>query len=144
MKNLLFSLTAMAVLLGSGSLCRAQDEKPTPANGARAGLGGGVRFNLEERLKIMTERLGLSQDQQDKIKAIYEKNRGKFDELKNAPEDRRREKARELMVAQREEVNKVLTPAQLEKARSEIGQRVQGGNRPGRAGAPKTSEAKPE
>jgi len=72
-----------------------------------------------ERLKIMTEKLGLSQDQQDKVKAIQEKHAPEFKELmakgrENAT-DADKAKLRELVKTQMEEIGAVLTPEQKEK-----------------------------
>ena len=83
MKKLLFTLTLTGALLGSTAITRAEDPKPE----APAARGPGARLNPEERLKRMTETLGLTQDQQDKIKAIFEKDKAKFEEAaKNAKE----------------------------------------------------------
>ena len=73
----------------------------------------------EARLKYMTEKLGLNADQQAKIKAIFEKNAPKFKELMAKGRDNLTEAdktaMRDLMKAQNEEINAVLTPEQQTK-----------------------------
>jgi protein CpxP len=81
--------------------------------------GGAGRMDPAERLKMLTEKLGLTQDQQDKIKAIYEKNAPQFKDLmakgrENLSEDDKT-KMRELFKTQTEEIAAVLTPEQKEK-----------------------------
>ena len=72
-----------------------------------------------ERLKMMTEKLGLTQDQQDKIKAIQEKNAPQFKELmakgRENLSDADKTKFRELVKNQMEEIGAILTPEQKEK-----------------------------
>ena len=86
---------------------------------------------------MMTAQLGLSQEQQDKIKAIFAKN---ADALKLIREkgyqnltDEEKTKLREGMKTQQEEGAAILTPdqkAKLEKARAERGTRRPGGDKP--------------
>jgi Spy/CpxP family protein refolding chaperone len=116
---------ALAALIAIPTTGFAQD-KPAgdkPAGEAQArGRRGSGRLSPEARLKQMTETLGLTQEQQDKIKAIYDKNAPTFKELmakgyQNLTEEDRT-KLRELMKKQREEVDEVLTPEQREKAKA--------------------------
>ena len=78
----------------------------------------------EARLKTMTETLGLNQEQQTKIKAILEANQAKFAALRDLPQDERRTKSRELTQAQNDEIDKVLTAEQKEKAKAERAKRA--------------------
>ena len=134
---------AAAALFAIPTAALAQD-KPAGEAPERGERGRG-RFSPEERLKRMTEALGLTQEQQDKMKAIYEKNAPVFKELmakgrENLTEEDKT-KFRELMKAQGEAVEAVLTPEQKEKAKAERekrraewkkrrGQRRQGGEAP--------------
>jgi Spy/CpxP family protein refolding chaperone len=91
----------------------------------------------------MTEKLGLNEEQQGKIKAIYEKNEPKLKELQakgrqNLTEEDRT-KLRELMKAQNEEVVAVLTPEQKEKFKA---MRTEGGRAGGGRGGKKAGESK--
>ena len=115
---------AAAALFAIPTAALAQD-KPAgeaPERGERGERGRG-RFSPEERLKRMTEVLGLTQEQQDKMKAIYEKNAPVFKELMAkgrenlTAEDKT--KLRALMKAQGEAIKAVLTPEQKEKAKAE-------------------------
>ena len=94
----------------------------------------------EDRLKRMTETLGLTQDQQDKIKAIIEKNAPAMKELRDkgyqnlTEEDKT--KMRDLMKKQTEEIDAVLTPEQKEKQKAEMEKR--------RASGPPAGQPKPD
>jgi Spy/CpxP family protein refolding chaperone len=83
------------------------------------GPGGGERKSPEERLKEMTEKLGLSQDQQDKIKAIQQKYGPQIREImakgRENITEADRAKVRELFQAQGKETEGVLTPEQRQK-----------------------------
>jgi len=114
-----FTLTlslAVAALFAVPSTTFAQEqpagERPQRPPGAR-------RMDPEARLKFMTEKLGLTADQQAKIKAIYEKNAPKFKELRDKGWDKLtdadKKAMRDLMKAQSEEINAVLTPEQQAK-----------------------------
>ena len=90
----------------------------TKPSGERPQSGPGP-LDSDARLKMMTEKLGLSEDQQAKIKAIYEKYGPQIKELiakgtANLTEDERT-KVKELLKSQMEEIGAVLTPAQKEK-----------------------------
>lgn len=86
---------------------QAADEKP--ARGARTS---------EARVKEMTEQLGLSAEQQGKIKAILDQNMPKAKEIREnaslSAEDKRA-KMQELRKAESSEIRAVLTPEQQEK-----------------------------
>lgn len=137
---------AAAALLAIPTFSFAQDkpagDKPAgdrPA-GDRPGRGAG-RMDPEARLKVMTEKLALTQEQQDKIKAIYAKSAEDNKALRekgfqNLSEEERT-KMRESFQKQNEEVQAVLTPEQKEKYAKEFpqggrrgGGRGEGGGRP--------------
>jgi Spy/CpxP family protein refolding chaperone len=115
---------------------------PAAAGAAQAGRGGagggGGRLSPEERLKKMTEELNLTQEQQDKVKAIMEKGAGQMKDLmakgrENLTEEDKT-KFRELMKSQFEEISALLTPEQKEKYKAAMEKRRAAG---GGAGAPK-------
>jgi Spy/CpxP family protein refolding chaperone len=133
MKKLTILSLVLAGLAALPALTLAEDvppkppggtDAPKPAGDAPAGRrpgaeGGAGRMDPAERLKMLTEKLGLSQDQQDKVKAIYEKNAPQFKELmakgRENLTDADKTKFRELMRTQMEEIAAVLTPEQKEK-----------------------------
>jgi Spy/CpxP family protein refolding chaperone len=140
MKKLTILSLALAGLCALPTLVLAEDAvPPKPPGGADApkaardtppgkperkpagagGDGGGGRLDPAERLKMMTEKLGLTQDQQDKIKAIQEKNAPEFKDLMSKGRDNLTEadktKLRELAKAQMEAIGAILTPEQKEK-----------------------------
>jgi|KBSSwiStaDraftv2_1062776.scaffolds.fasta_scaffold1719145_2 Spy/CpxP family protein refolding chaperone len=130
MNKLFLTLTLTGALLGSVSFIHAQDAQP-----------GRGRVTPEERLKRMTESLTLTQEQQDKIKAIFEKNKSKLEEARKAPEDQRREKVREAQKAQQEEISAVLTQEQKDKQKAQMekrrAERQAGGGGAAKPDAPK-------
>jgi len=151
MKNFTLTLSvAAAALLTIPSLTLAEDkpagERPKRPEGARRPDGPGGHFGPEERLKHMTETLGLSKEQQEKIKAILEKDAPKFKEIfakgRDKVTDEDRAKMRELMKAQTEEISAVLTPEQKEKWKAEMEKRRAGGPG-GPRGERKRGEAAP-
>ena len=91
------------------------------------GPGGERHFGTpEERLAKMTEHLGLTQAQQDAIKAIYAKNADAMKAFRDKGRENLTEedktKMHELMKSQMEEIANVLTPEQkdkMKKAREE-------------------------
>lgn len=95
----------------------------------------------EERLKMMTEKLGLSAEQQEKVKAVYDKYAPQMKEIyakgrENLTEDDRT-KMKELMKTQGEEIAAILTDEQKQKWQ-ELRQQGPGGekggkHRPGKA-----------
>ena len=143
--TLTLSVAAAALLTLPTSSFAADEKKP---EGRRPGGPGGAagRVSPEERLKKMTELLGLSHEQQDKIKAIQEKNAPAMKELfakgrENLSEDDKT-KMRELFKAQMEETSAVLTAEQKEKWKTEMAnRRPEGGPR---RGGDKPGEKKPE
>lgn len=148
MKKLLSVLTLTAVgLLAAPCLTNAADEKPARPPGDRPHRGEAP--NPEARLKMMTEKLGLTADQQAKIKAIFEKDAPAMKELmakgRENLTDADKEKLKELMKSQHEEVDAVLTPEQKEKAKAMHGEHGPG-HKPGgpdhKPGGPKPDAAK--
>ena len=128
-KLILLSIVAATALVAIPNTILAADEKPAAPQRERAGR------DPEARLKAMTEKLALTEEQQGKIKAIWEKHAPALKELQSkgrqnlTEEDRT--KLRELMKTQNEEVAAVLTPEQNEKlkaTRQEGGRRQRGGN----------------
>ena len=135
---------AAAALFTLPSTSFAQDQPAGDVPARPAGPGrAGARLNPEERLKRMTETLGLTQEQQDKIKAIYEKNAAAIKELmakgfQNLTEEDKT-KLRESMKGQFDEVNAVLTPEQKEKLKAAM-EKIGGQRRPGGPGNPEPAK----
>jgi Spy/CpxP family protein refolding chaperone len=145
MKKLILSLTIAAC---AALTVQAQDDKPKPAEGGAArgeGRQGGGRFgNPEERLKRLTEALTLTQEQQDKMKKIFEEGRTQFQGLQDLPQEERREKMREAMKVQNDKIAEVLNAEQKEKYKELMARRGDGGGRRGQdAERPKTDATKP-
>ena len=144
MKKLILSLAVAACAAGT-SIAQAQEEQPKrPAAGA--GGAGGARALPEERMKMLTSSLGLTQEQQDKIKKIIDDDKPNFDKLRGLPQEERRGKFRQLMQAQNDKIAEALTPEQKEKFKTALANRGQG--RRGAAGgtggdAPKKEGEKP-
>ena len=145
MKHITLTLSVATALLTLPTVSFAADEKK-PEGKRPGGAGGpGARVSPEERLKKMTETLGLSQEQQDKVKAIQEKNAPAMKELmakgrENLTEEDKT-KMKELMKTQMEAINAVLTPEQQEKQKAEMAKR---GGPGGPRGERKPGDKKPE
>jgi Spy/CpxP family protein refolding chaperone len=140
---------AAAALLTIPSLTLAEDkpagERPKrPEGGGRP--GGPGAFSPEERIKRMTEELGLTQDQQDKLKAIFAKGETQFKALRekgreNLTEEDRT-KMRDFFKAQTEEIGAVLTPEQKTKWQEAMEKRRQGRGPGGPGGERKPGEGR--
>jgi Spy/CpxP family protein refolding chaperone len=93
-------------------------KKPAPKPEAE-GPGSGRRGAPGERLQMMKEKLNLTAEQEAKVKAIYEKNGPELRELmakgRDNLNDADKQKLRELMRSQMEEMAAILTPEQKEK-----------------------------
>lgn len=107
--------------------------KPAPGEGPKPGPGEGPnrgpRINPEERLKMMKEKLGLSDEQTGKIKEVLEKNRAEYGKLRDAqgtPEEKR-EKFMAVRKTEMEEIGAILTPEQKEKWQEEMKKRREEG-----------------
>ena len=163
MKNFILTVSvATAALFTTPAFTFAAD-KPVGEHPKRPGGPGGPggEHGPGDRLKMMTEKLGLTADQQDKIKAIFEKNGPKIKELmakgrENLTEDDKA-KMGELMKAQHEEIAAVLTDEQKEKMKKlreqhpggpggPGGDHKRGDHKPGdhKPGDHKPGDAKPE
>ena len=152
MKQQILTIAA-AALLSIPTFSFAEDkpagDKPAgdkPAGDRPQGERGQRRMGTpEERVKFMTEKLSLTPEQQEKIKAIYAKNDEKFKAARekgfqNLTDDEKKELG-EARKAQMEEVNALLTPEQKEKMKDLA---PQGGRRgEGRRGDGKPGEGKP-
>jgi Spy/CpxP family protein refolding chaperone len=120
-----------------GSNAPAAASSATPAPGTPR---AGGRFTPEERLQRLTEALNLTQEQQDKIKAIMEKSAPQFRELiskgRDNLTDEDKTKIRELLKTQTEEINAVLTQEQKDKFKEMMERRRNGGGAGGGSAAP--------
>ena len=96
----------------------------------------------------MTETLGLSAEQQEKLKAVFAKGADQMKALREKGRDNLTEedktKMKELFKSQMEEISAILTPEQKEKQKAEMEKRKgpggpRGGGKPGEG---KNPEAK--
>ena len=112
MNRFLFTIpVAITALIATSASIFAEDEKPKAPEGQRAHAPG-------ERLKALTEKLGLTEEQQGKIKEIFAKNMPKAKALREdtaLSQEDKRAKMMELRKAEAEEIRAVLTPEQQEK-----------------------------
>ena len=140
---------AATALLFTTQITSAQDkpgDKPADKPGDKPEgrrRGGG---SPEERLKMMTERLGLSQEQQDKIKAIYAKDADAMKALREKGRenltDEDKKKMGDLFKAQMEAVQSVLTDEQKAKMKEGFGRRPGGPDGEKKPDAPKPDAPK--
>jgi Spy/CpxP family protein refolding chaperone len=138
MKSMLrIAIIAAGLTVAALPTVRAADEtQPTPPP-----AGGGQRGERRERRqemmgKEMAEKLGLSQDQQDKVKVIREKTQTDITAVRDdvsLTEDQKREKIRDLRMNSMKDFRAVLTPdqqAKMEQMRKERQERDPGGKPP--------------
>lgn len=145
---LVAALLASGVVLHSPVLLAQQsaDSKPAAQQGDTKkpdGAPGGQRQgNRPDRLKQMTETLGLSEEQQTKLRPILKEETDKMRELRQdtaLTQEQRREKAKALRDDSEKKLKAVLTTEQFEKwqkARQERGNRPGGGQGQGRPQRP--------
>ena len=138
----LCTILATTALVTIPNTILAADETAEAPKGERA-RGERARQDPEARLKMMTEKLALNEEQQGKIKAIFEKNAAQIKELRAKGRqnltDEDRTKLREITKAQNQEVAAVLTPEQKEKYKE---LRAEGGRAGGARGQKKAGESK--
>lgn len=112
MKKLLLTLPlAVVALLSISSSVIAQDDKPKAP-------GGPGRVDPAERLKMMSEKLGLNDEQQAKVKDLLAKSGDKMKALredKALSQEDRRAKMQEIRKDEMEQMRTILTPEQQEK-----------------------------
>lgn len=113
---------ALAALIAAPSLLRAEEKKPAADNpGRQAGAAGRPMLNPEARLKMLTEKLSLTPEQQEKVKAVYAKNGETLKAMrgdKSLTEEAKREKFTEMRKTEMQEIQGILTPEQQEKAKT--------------------------
>jgi Spy/CpxP family protein refolding chaperone len=141
---------AAAALLTIPSFTIAEDkpagESPKRPEGGRRPGGPGA-FSPEERVRRMTESLGLTQEQQDKLKAIFVKGEAEIKALREKGRqnltDEERGKMREFFKSQMEEIGAIFTPEQKAKWKEAMEKRREGRGPGGPRGERKPGEAAP-
>jgi len=118
-----FSITMLLLVFGAGLLIVGQTShalQAAPAAQEQGAMGGHAREAMtpESRLKMLTEKLNLTEDQQAKLKPILEnesqQTKALHDDTSLAPADKRA-KMKELHESSTEKINAVLTPDQQTK-----------------------------
>lgn len=135
------SLVAVVTLggfLACSTLVTAQDAKEGKDKGGKRGA------SVEQQLERMSTDLKLTDAQKPKIKAVLEEGMKKRQELRDVPEDQRREKMRGFMEEQNKKFKDILTAEQLEKWQKQRDEwRKQGpGGKGGKGGEGKKREGK--
>ncbi len=126
-RHALFQLSA-AILMALPAGLRAEEQKPAGQKPARqGGAANRPMLNPEARLKMLTDKLSLTPEQQEKAKAVYAKN---VDALKAMREDKslseeaKREKFTEMRKSEMQEIQAMLTPEQKEKMKEVFRERA--------------------
>lgn len=110
---------------------QSADENKQPARERGQGGPGGGRGG--PNIEMLEKELGLSADQKAKLEPILKAQGQKMQELRDLPQDQRREKGRALREATQKEIEAVLTPDQIKKF-GELRQRGGQGQRGGGGG----------
>ncbi len=71
--------------------------------------------SVQERLDRMSTELNLTDAQKPKVKALLEEQNKQFAELRNVPQDQRREKMQAMRTEHEKTLKEILTPEQFEK-----------------------------
>ena len=144
--TLTLSVAAAALFTLPTTSFGADEKKPERKRPEGAGAPGAGRFSPEDRIKHMTETLGLTAEQQEKVKAIFAKGADQMKALREKGRDNLTEedktKMKEFFKSQQEEIAAILTPEQKEKQKAEMEKRGGPGGR--RPGGDKPGEKKPE
>lgn len=108
---------AVGLLVGLATLALAAQQPPQEGQGRPR---GGRPMSVEERLKRMSERLNLTDEQKEKIRPILQ---SEADQMKAMREDKslspeqRRDKRRQINQATNKQIREILTPEQRAKWR---------------------------
>lgn len=110
-KQIIFAIATVGAILGIGATAFASGPGKGPHNGDR--------FDVEKKVEKMTERLELDEQQAAKIRTIMKRSKADIDAVRASDEERseKRKEMRAIRESTRAEVEAVLTPAQLDKAR---------------------------
>ena len=104
----LLAALVLGGLVAGSTLATAQDAAPPAAKGKRGP-------SVEQQMERMTTELKLTDAQTPKVKAVLEEGMKKRAELRDVPQDERREKMTALREAQDKKLKEILTPEQNEK-----------------------------
>ncbi|HLH55600.1 MAG TPA: hypothetical protein VKY92_18515 [Verrucomicrobiae bacterium] len=98
--------------------------------------------SIEKRVDRLTTELNLNQEQQAKVKSLFEKQATERREILNLPREERREKMRALMQDENSELKTILTSEQFQKWQKLREQmRARRGGNPGEPGNPAPAPA---
>ena len=119
---------AIGLLIGFATLAPAVQQPPQEGEGGPRKPR--VMSVVDRRLKRMTERLNLTDEQREKIRPILQGEADQFKVLredKSLAQDERREKGHQIRQATNKQINEFLTPEQRAKRREEGRERRRGG-----------------
>lgn len=139
MNKLVTMVTVAALAVGMSVSVMAQQPGPKGGDAKRGPGGIGGRFGrMAEMEKDILAKLNLNADQKKKIEALNKKTKTKMEALMKEPGEMKdkREKFREINQNRRDEMNKILTPAQQKKYKELWQEKVKEMRPPGREGAP--------
>jgi Spy/CpxP family protein refolding chaperone len=116
-----FSIAVLLLVFAAGLMIVGQTShalQAAPAAQEHGAMGGPAMGTPESRLKMLTEKLNLTEDQQAKVKLILEdeskQKKALRDDTSVAPADQQA-KLKELHESSTEKINAVLTPDQQAK-----------------------------
>jgi len=118
-RSLLIVLSTLASQVSAP--LRAEDAKPAPSGPRGQGSAARRMLNPEDQLKVLTEKLSLTPEQQEKVKAVYARTVEKLKAMrgdKALSEDARRQQFTEMRRAEFQEIQAILTPEQQEKMKA--------------------------
>ena len=109
--NKLSMIVALAVgsLLACTTLATAQETNTPPPKGKRN------MMTVDQRLDMMKQRLSLTDEQVPKVKAVLEDSNKQMAEIRQAPQEERRDKMMALRDEEHKKMKGILTPEQYTK-----------------------------
>jgi Spy/CpxP family protein refolding chaperone len=121
--NKLSMIVALVVgsLLACTTLATAQETNTPPPKGK------GNRMSVEQQLDMMKQHLNLTDEQVPKVKAALEDRNKQMAEIRQLPQDERREKMVALRDEQAKKMKAILTPDQYTKYEAMLQQGKKGG-----------------
>jgi Spy/CpxP family protein refolding chaperone len=121
--NKLSMIVALVVgsLLACTTLATAQETNTPPPKGKRN------MMTVDQQLDMMKQRLNLTDEQVPKVKAALEDRNKQMAEIRQLPQDERREKMMALRDEQSKKMKGILTPDQYTKYESMLQQGKKGG-----------------
>jgi len=112
-KRSLVSALALGGLLACSMMASAQDTNATKEG--KQGKGGKHGPSIDQQMERLTTELTLTDAQKPKVKEVLENTMKQRQELRNVPQEERREKGQAMREEESKKMKAILTPEQFDK-----------------------------